>query len=97
MFYIFEQSRLNDRERELENLQKQVKDLEIELRGLLNIVKEGHQTRHDLDKGSSQGERIVLYILEQSRLNNRERELENLQKQVKDLEIELRGQRRRRD
>ena len=97
MFYIFEQSRLNDRERELENLQKQVKDLEIELRGLLNIVKEGHQTRHDLDKGSSQGERIVLYILEQSRLNDRERELENLQKQVKDLEIELRGQRRRRD
>ena len=97
MFYIFEQSRLNDRERELENLQKQVKDLEIELRGLLNIVEEGHQTRHDLDKGSSQRERIVLYILEQSRLNDRERELENLQKQVKDLEIELRGQRRRRD
>ena len=53
MFYIFEQSRLNDRERELENLQKQVKDLEIELRGFLNIVEEGHQTRHDLDKGSS--------------------------------------------
>ena len=42
MFYIFEQSRLNDRERELENLQKQVKDLEIKLRGLLNIVEEGH-------------------------------------------------------
>ena len=39
----------------------------------------------------------MLYILKQSRLNDRERELENLQKQVKDLEIELRGQRRRRD
>ena len=95
--YILEQSRRSDWEWELKSLQMQVKDLEIELRGLLNIVKEGHQTRHDLDKGSSQRERIVLYILEQSRLNDWERELENLQKQVKDLEIELRGQRRRRD
>ena len=83
MFYILEQSRLNDRERELENLQMQVKDLEIELRGLLNIVEEGHQTRHDLDKGSSQGERIMLYILEQSHLNDRERELENLQSKLR--------------
>ena len=33
MSYILEQSRRNDRERELKNLRKQVKDLEIELKG----------------------------------------------------------------
>ena len=33
MSYIPEQSRLSDQEQELKNLRKQVKDLEIELRG----------------------------------------------------------------
>jgi len=61
------------------------------LNSLLNIVEEGHQTRHDLDKESLQREQIVSYIPEQSHLNDQERELENLRKQVKDLEIKLRG------
>ena len=39
---------------------------------------EGYQTKHDSNKGSSQGERIVSYIPEQSHRNDRERELENL-------------------
>ena len=37
------------------------------------------------------------YIPEQSRRSDQERELKNLRKQVKDLEIELRGRCRRRD
>ena len=37
------------------------------------------------------------YIPEQSRRSDQERELKNLRKQVKDLEIELRGQSRRKD
>ena len=37
---------------------------------LLNIVEEGHQTRHDLEKGSLQGDQIVSYIPEQSHLND---------------------------
>ena len=37
------------------------------------------------------------YIPKGSHCSDQKRELENLQKQVKDLEIELRGQRRKRD
>nr|POE46355.1 hypothetical protein CFP56_55215 [Quercus suber] len=71
--------------------------LESERRREQQCMQEGHQTRLDSDKGSSQGERIVSYILEQSYCSKRDQELENLRKQVKELEIELRGRRRRRD
>ena len=54
-------------------------------------MQEGYHTRHDSNEGSSQGEWNVSYILEQSRLSDQEQELKNLRKQVKDLEIELRG------
>ena len=37
------------------------------------------------------------YIPKRSRLNHWEKELENLQKQVKDLEIKLKGQQCRRE
>ena len=57
----------------------------------------GHETKVDYDEGSSQGERIVSYIPEWSCRSNRVRELENLRKQVNDLEIRLRGRHRRRD
>ena len=56
-----------------------------------------HETRVDSDGGSSHGERRVSYILERHHRSDRLRELENLRKQVNDLEIELRGRNRRRD
>ena len=73
------------------------KRLEREHRKEQQRMQEGYQTRHDSVERSSQGERIVSYIPERSHCSDRKRELENLQKQVKDLEIELRGRRRSRD
>lgn len=67
------------------------KRLERERRREQQRMQEGNQTKYDLDEGSSQGERTMSYIPEQSHHNDREGELENLRKQVKDLEIELRG------
>ena len=52
---------------------------------------EGYQTEQDSDEGFSQGELIVSYIPKWSHQSNQELKLENLRKQVKDLEIELRG------
>ena len=60
-------------------------------------MQEGHQTRLDSDEGSSQGERNVSYILEQSYRSELNQELENLRKLVKKLEMELRGWCCRRD
>ena len=54
-------------------------------------MQDGHKTRVDSNKGSSQGKRTVSYIHEQSHRGDRQRELENLQKQVNDLKIELRS------
>ena len=54
-------------------------------------MQDGHETRLDSDEGSSQREQTVSYIFERSRRSNWLRKLENLRKQVNDLEIELRG------
>lgn len=58
---------------------------------------DGHETKVDSDEGSSQGERTVSYVVERSCQEDRQRELENLQKQVNDLEIELRERHQRRE
>ena len=60
-------------------------------------MQDEHETRVDSDKASSQGKRLVSYIPEHSYHSERDQEIENLQKQVKELEIEIRGRRRRRD
>ena len=59
-------------------------------------MQDGHKTRVDLNEGSSYGERTVSYVPEQSYRGDRQKELENLRKQVNDLEIELKGQHCRR-
>ena len=59
-------------------------------------MQDGHKTRVDLNEGSSYGERTVSYVPEQSYQGDRQKELENLRKQVNDLEIELKGQHCRR-
>ena len=59
-------------------------------------MQDGHETRVDLNEGSSYGKRTVSYVPEQSCRGDRQKELENLRKQVNDLEIELRGQHCRR-
>ena len=43
-------------------------------------MQDGHETRVDLDEGSSQGERTVSYVPKLSRQGDRQRELENLRK-----------------
>ena len=73
------------------------KRLEMEYIKEQKCMQKGYQTRHDSDERFSQGERTMNYIPEGSHCSDQKRELENLQKQVKDLEIELRGQRRKRD
>ena len=60
-------------------------------------MQDEHETRVDSDKGSSQGKRLVSYIPEHSYHSERDQEIENLQKQVKELELEIRGRHRRRD
>ena len=59
-------------------------------------MQDGHETRVDLDEGSSQGERTVSYVPKRSRQGDQQREPQNLQKQVNDLEIELKGRHHRR-
>lgn len=59
-------------------------------------MQERLETIVDSDKGSSHEERMVLYIPERPHRSNRLRELENLCKQVHDLEIELKSRNRRR-
>lgn len=54
-------------------------------------------TKYDSNEGSFQRERTISYIPERSYCSDWEWEMENLWKQVKDLEIELRGQCCRRD
>lgn len=51
-----------------------------------------YETRVDSNEGSSLEEKIVSYVLEHLYCCDCLRELENLWKQVNDLEIELRGQ-----
>ena len=60
-------------------------------------MQEGHRIKLNLDEGSSQREQIVSYVPEQSYCSKWDQELENLRKQVKELEIELRGWHCRRD
>ena len=55
-------------------------------------MQDGHETRVDSDDASSHGERLV-----SSYHSEQDQEIENLRKQVKELEIETREQRRRRD
>lgn len=50
----------------------------------------------DSNEGSSHEERTVSYIPEWSHRSDHLRELENLQNQVNDLEMELKGRNRRR-
>ena len=71
--------------------------LERERKKEQDHMQDGHETRVDLDEATSQGERSVSYILEHSYHSERDQEIENLQKQVKELELEIRGRHRRRD
>nr|POE63911.1 hypothetical protein CFP56_01949 [Quercus suber] len=69
----------------------------MECKKVQQHMEDGHETWVDSDEGFSQGERTVSYVSERSCCRNRMRELENLWKQVNDLEIELRGRHHRRD
>ena len=60
-------------------------------------MQDGHETRLDSDKGFLQGKRLVSYVIEHSYHNERDQEIENLRKQVREVEIEVKGQRQRRD
>nr|POF27067.1 hypothetical protein CFP56_69313 [Quercus suber] len=60
-------------------------------------MQDGHEMRVDLDEAASQGERLVSYIPEHSYHSEWDQEIENLRKQVKESELEIRGQRQRRD
>ena len=62
-----------------------------------NRMQDGHETRFDLDEWSLQGERSVSNVPEHLYCSELDREIENLRNQVKKLEIEIRGWRRRRD
>ena len=54
-------------------------------------MQDGHEIRVDSDEGSSEEDKSVSYICEHSHRGDHERELENLQKLVNDLEIKLRS------
>lgn len=60
-------------------------------------MQDGHETRLNSNEGSSQGKRSVSYVLKHSYHSEQDQEIENLRKQVKELEIEIRGRRWRRD
>lgn len=60
-------------------------------------MQDGHETRLDSDKRSSQGERSVFNVPEHSHRSERDRKIENLQKEVKKLQIEIKLRSRRRD
>lgn len=51
----------------------------------------------DLDEGSSQRERSISHVPERSYHSEWDQEIEYLWKQVKELELEIRGQHQRRD
>ena len=57
---------------------------------------DGQETKDDLHTTSSRGERMVLYMMEGSYHCDQDRELENLQRQVRELELEVRSERQRR-
>lgn len=54
--------------------------IERERRKEQQHIQDGHETRVDFDEGSSEGERTVSYVPEQSCQNGRVRKLENLRK-----------------
>ena len=54
-------------------------------------MQDGHETRLDSDKGFLQGKRLVSYVIEHSYHTERDQEIENLRKQVREVEIEIRG------
>ena len=60
-------------------------------------MQDGHKTKVDSNKGSSHGERSVSYVPERSYRSELDQEIENLRKQVKEQELERRGQRQRKD
>ena len=53
-------------------------------------MQDGHETRLD-------SERSIYYVLEKLYRSEQDQEVENLRKQIKELEIEIKGRRRRRD
>ena len=57
---------------------------------------EGHEERLDSGEGSSQLYRSASYTPEYEEYDRRDQELERLRKQVRDLELEVWGRRRRR-
>lgn len=56
-----------------------------------NLRQDGQETHLDLDEASSPGERIVSYVSESLYQSDRNREIEILRKQIKELELEMRG------
>ena len=56
-----------------------------------DCTQDRHETRLDSDEGSLQGERSVSNVHEHSYHSEFDREIKNLWKQVKELEIEIRG------
>ena len=58
---------------------------------------EEHVKWPDSREGSSQGYRSASYIFEQEQYKKRDQELEHLCKQVRNLDLEVRGTRRRRN
>ena len=60
-------------------------------------MQDGHETRLDSDEGFLQGKRLVSYAIEHLYHSEQDQEIENLRKQVREVEIEIRGRRQRRD
>lgn len=56
-------------------------------------MQDGHETRLNSNEGSLQGKRSVSYVLKHSYHSEQDQEIENLRKQVRELEIEIRGRR----
>ena len=54
-------------------------------------MQDGHETRLDSDEGFLQGKRLVSYVIKHSYHSERDQEIENLRKQVREVEIEIRG------
>ena len=52
-------------------------------------MQDGHEMRLDSNEGSLQGERSVSNVPEHSHRSKWDREIENLRKQVRELEIEI--------
>ena len=53
-------------------------------------MQDGHETRLD-------SKRSIYYVPEKFYRSEQDQEVENLRKQIKELEIEIKGRRRRRD